>query len=142
MHFIQSILRGRRLLTLGILLSLGVTTGCGVKTYPVEGMVRFSDGKPATELAKGLVSFESLDGTRSAEGEIQADASYRLRSFEGVPGLAAGDYRVLVLPRPPGEKEAAPRQVMARRFESFKTSGIQVTVKPELNQIPLTVERP
>src|SRR5947207_430942 len=79
------------------------TPGCGAPGLPpVEGTVKFGDGKPAVELAGGLVTFASADRTRIAQGVIRADATYRLSTARRGEGAAAGEYRVAVRPLPAG----------------------------------------
>jgi hypothetical protein len=134
--------RGLRILAAWSVLLLSVA-GCGARrTYPVEGIVRFSDGEPARELAGGSVEFESMEGMGSARGNIRADASYRMETQGPADGVAPGRYRVLIVPPPPPSVDRPFLPVMDPRFKRFDTSGLEVTVRPKKNSIPLKVDRP
>jgi hypothetical protein len=121
-------------------------TGCGSKTYPVEGKVVFSDGKAAAELAGGSVVFESHATRISAAGEIRPDGGFRLTTEKKDDGAPPGKYKVIVTPpdpdtaqddRPQGRR----KPLLDPKFHSFEKSGIEVTVEPRRNQINVTVER-
>src|SRR5262245_20495486 len=80
-----------------------MAAGCGGrKTYPVQGKVLWSDGKPATELAGGMVQFDLVTWEPkekvSPHATILEDGSYRLTSFKQHDGAPAGKYRVWVVP--------------------------------------------
>lgn len=115
------------------------------KTYPVEGKVAFNDGAPLTA---GVVEFEAENaGSKrpNARGEIQADGTYRLTTFQDGDGAMEGSYRVIVVPErvvisnmsgPP------PKMPIHPRFMSYDSSGLQFTVKSGPNQFNIAVERP
>ncbi|MFO0811045.1 MAG: carboxypeptidase-like regulatory domain-containing protein [Gemmataceae bacterium] len=115
--------------------------GCagGKRLYPVEGTVLFDDGKPATSLAKGTVSLESIEDKSNASGQIQADGTFRIRSPLGQDGVPAGTYRVVVLPPEGADRNRPP---VDRRYGRYETSGIEITVKDEPNKVTITVQRP
>src|SRR5262245_42026551 len=117
--------------------------GCGgIKTYPVEGTVRFEDGKPAQELAGGFVNFEPQEGNVSAVGVIRADGTYRLTTLRPNDGAPAGKYRVAVTPPTPPDPDRPPPPVMHPRFLEVSNSGLEFTVeKKKKNQIDIQVER-
>ncbi len=116
--------------------------GCNSqKTYPVEGIVQFRDGKPAKELAGGFVNFEAVDGKLSAQGEIQADGTFRLGTFKPTDGAPPGPYHVTITPPAPEDPDRPPPPVMDRRFERLEKSGLEFTVKPEENKVTFRVDR-
>jgi hypothetical protein len=117
-----------------------VVAGCGGKRlYPVEGVIRFEDGSPAGELAGGTVSLESTADQSNAAGEIRPDGTFHIRGPVGEDGVAAGAYRVLVLPPPSADRRRPPIDPALGRYQ---TSGIEVTVKEEKNTVTVTVRRP
>src|SRR5437764_14956105 len=83
-------------LTTGLLLAAGCSGG--KRLYPVEGTVVYDDGKPAVELAKGTVSFESVENLSNVAGDIRSDGTFRIRTPPGKDGAPAGKYRIIVLP--------------------------------------------
>ena len=75
--------------------SVIVLAGCGSggskDTYKVTGTVKFTDGSPLTQ---GMVVFASPEGT--TQGEIQADGSYSLGTYDVSDGAPAGSYKVFL----------------------------------------------
>ena len=121
--------------------------GKGVRLYPARGVVVWTDGQPARELARGTVNLRRVEGEGSntnacAHGEIQTDGTFVLRTSGLGEGVPAGKYRAIVMPlrtiSPGAPKAATP---MAPRFEREDQSGLDVTIEPEANQITLTVAR-
>ena len=131
-----------------LLLMTSVILGCGSpteKTYSVEGKVVWGDGQPAAELAGGTVELQLIDQAArkvSPHGEIQSDGSFTLRSYESSDGAPAGKYRALVVPKKSMDAEDAEDPcVMDPRFEQYDSSGLEVTIIPEDNQITLRIQR-
>src|SRR5262245_43165782 len=113
--------------------------GCAAKRlYPVEGVVQFEDGSPTRELAGGTVSLESVADLSNAAGEIRADGTFRIQDPLGKEGIPAGRYRVLVLPPEGADRHNPP---VDHRYGRYETSGIEVTVREEKNQITVPVGR-
>ena len=128
---------GRALLA-GMLLA---SAGCGGKRlYPVEGVVQYEDGSPATELAGGTVSLESTADKSNAAGEIGKDATFRIRDPLGNNGASVGEYRVLVQPSEGKERRNPP--IIDPIYARYETSGLKLTVKEEPNKVTITVRRP
>ena len=130
-----------------VALLLAVVSGCSdgnPKTYPVQGEVRFPDGKPLT---KGTVEFELLDQEKpiTATGEISSDGSFVLGTFELDDGAIAGRHRAVVIAdhqigtgvERPGK---VPSPGLHPRYRDFKTSGLEFTVEPGENKIPIEVD--
>jgi hypothetical protein len=114
-------------------------TGCGSGQYPARGKVTLEDGTPLT---RGMVVFESADGKQGARGMIQADGSYEMSTAAPGDGVRPGRYRVLVsaldMADVPDELKALPFDV---KYTRFQTSGLEVEVKSEPNDIPLKLAR-
>jgi len=115
-------------------------SGCGRGLYPVRGTVTFDDG---SSVDRGLVVFESADGSMMARGMIQPGGGYELSTQKPGDGLKPGRYRVLINPLDlsdvPDEQKLLPFDI---KYTRFQTSGIEVEVKSGPNQIPLRVTRP
>ena len=120
------------------LLLLGLT-GCAKRLYPVEGVVQYDDGTPATALAGGTVSFESVVDKSNASGSIAKDGTFRVADPLGQNGVPSGAYRVIVLPPEGADRSNPPVDAAYGRYES---SGIEVIVKPEPTKVTITVRRP
>lgn len=119
----------------GVLLML---FGCGVRSYPVNGTVKFADGKP---LDGGTVVFEKIDEDvkkrKSVPAEIGTDGRFALEA-------PAGDYRVLLAPATPasgGPEGSARTWVFEQKYGSFDTSGLTFTVTSDAarNHCSITV---
>jgi hypothetical protein len=125
-------------------LPLLVVIGCGgKKLYPVEGKVVFPDGTPLTG---GWVEFEPVEGKAnvSAKGQIQKDGTYRLGTNQEGDGAIEGRHRILIVPPLPPrlEERGASKPLIAQRFQSFETSGLEFTVTRGKNLCPIKVEKP
>jgi len=114
-------------------------SGCGQRLYPVEGVVQYDDGSPATALAGGTVSLESVADRSNASGPIGPDGSFRIADPLGKDGVPAGTYRVIVLPPEGADRNKPPVDPVYRRYE---TSGIEIAVRPEPTKVTITVRRP
>ncbi len=136
----------RTVIFLGFLLAC--TVGCGgQRAYPVEGTVVFADGKPVTGLAGGSVLFNSDEARLSGNGEIDQEGRFRVTMRRKDDGLPPGTYQVAVMPPDPDEGDDAPakrrrKPVIDPRFHDLTTSKLVVTIKPERNDLKLTVEPP
>ncbi|QDV70001.1 hypothetical protein Poly24_37200 [Rosistilla carotiformis] len=123
--------------------------GCGPSGHPglipVSGKVTI-DGEP---LQTGTVEFipDTSKGTTGqvAFGQIGADGTFQLRTFEPNDGVKPGSYKVGVqamevvpfdpeAPEPPSDKSLIPT-----RYADAITSGLTAEVKPESND-PLQFE--
>lgn len=124
-----------------LLLLFGFFTGCGSKTYPAEGKVVFADGTPAVELAGYFIMFQSLEHKTSATGTIQPDGSFAMGTMTSADGAMLGKQRVAITPPPADVHKPRPPSPLPARYGSFETSGIEVEIKPETNQLIVTVER-
>ena len=133
------------------LVALVSAEGCGprhpAETNPVSGNVVFADGEP---LATGglilLESFEAEGQQFNARGEIQADGTFRLSTFDQGDGAVAGRHRVLVRAKRDEtdwfERGIVPRPVIDPRFENFESSGLEFTVEQGNNTFTVRVDRP
>ena len=124
-------------------------TGCGgsgTPTYPVEGKVTFSDGRP---LDGGTVELQPVVQQQppvAARGRIQSDGTFQISTFEPNDGAIEGEHRVRVVgPLPPGpiDPYQSPEPVIHHKFESYDSSELTFTVTPDgPNQLNITVEPP
>lgn len=113
--------------------------GCGETTHPVEGVVHFrGDDMPATELAQGVVVFETLDQKEGARGIIGGDGRFRLETLDLREGALARKYRVAVVPPP--EPGARTRRTVDSRFTKPTSSGIEVEVNRGTNNFKVVVD--
>ena len=114
------------------------------KTYPVRGAVRFPDGKL---LRNGWVEFEiqGVAKAATARGEIGPDGSFTLGTYALTDGAVAGRHRVLIASDEHiGNGVERPSLLSASelhpRYQLFRTSKIEVEVKPEPNEFVFDVE--
>lgn len=135
----------RALSLVAVLLSISLIAGCGPRMYPVEGTVVWKDGKPATELKNGFVTFELPEKQVSARGTIKDDGTFRLATGSN-DGAFPGEYKVLVVEigrkalGGPDASAIAPG-AMDAKFSDPSTSPLKATIEPKSNKITLTVER-
>lgn len=127
-------------------LCVGLASGCGgpPTAYLVHGTVVFPDGTPLT---RGTVEFEAIGQKKpiTASGEIAADGTFQLGTYQPKDGAIAGEHRVAVISdyeigtgvERPGE---LPPSKLHSKFRSFKTSGLKFTIKPRMNNILIEVD--
>jgi hypothetical protein len=129
-----------------------IPCGCGSKypqpTFPVSGVVLWSDGRPAPELALATVTLSGKNGDGpklpvNPRAQVLVDGTFVLQTYEPDDGAPAGTYCASITTSPPSRDKDAPKtaMVMDPKFESHQTSGLEVTIKPERNQLQLTVQR-
>lgn len=126
-----------------------VVAGCARKpqeTYPVEGVVKWSDGEPANELAGGTIGLQLVEGPAipaNPRGQVQPDGTFVLRTYGPGDGAPAGRYRAIVVPvMSRDDEDAQSESILDPRFQDYTISGLEITVKPEpSNQVQLTVKR-
>ncbi len=133
----------RRLTLLATLAFLAGVPGCGGGRYPVHGRVVYEDGSPVTE---GMVIGEKAEGDRrvKAQGSLKSDGTFSWGTLSPGDGAEPGKYRVVVVARAVGEKEASQgvRPAVDRKFSNPQTSGIDFEVKPGRNELNIKVTRP
>lgn len=142
LNMIRSLLVWATILTAGII----GTVGCSQepKTYPVRGLVRFSDGKP---LQHGTIEFvvKNHDNPPTARGEIGPDGSFILGTYALDDGALAGVHRAVVISdydigngrERPGMFE---KSRLHAKYRDFATSGLEFTVHPQANEIIIEVD--
>lgn len=119
--------------------------GCGgSNTFAVTGKVSFEDGSP---VPGGMIVFhpaESKDEkTHSADGTINADGTFKLRTFKPGDGAFVGNYKVTVIDPPSGgdDEDKRPPLVVDPKFAKPETSGLTFQVKAEANVFNITVKK-
>jgi hypothetical protein len=120
-----------------------VAAGCAGANdaYPVKGTV-FLDGQPATELAGGTVTFDSVELHKSASGEIQTDGTYRLSSLTKNDGAVPGTYQVMVSPHETASAGERGKQGPAAKSAAFvEPKNLEVTVERKTNDISIQLQR-
>lgn len=134
-------------LCVSLFLALHLLGGCNTSgVHPVDGLVTWSDGSPAKELAGSLIFFEQPEKQVSARGQIAADGSFKLTTLKENDGAPAGEHIVLIIEV--GRKSAggpdgtllAPGKIDSR-YSSHGTSDLKATIKPGPNKITLVVEK-
>lgn len=132
----------RQLLLIAVLIVAGCS-GDPNKPYPVRGVVVYEDGKPATELARGSVTFTlpTDAGQVLSSGTIADDGSFILSYKKEGDGAIAGNHRVVI--EPPGieGQEDDPKLRRPRAVIDPASTVQEVTVEPKNNNITLTVKR-
>lgn len=114
--------------------------GCGGRMQPVQGVITYSDGAPAKDLAGGTIEFDSLEESLSARGAIEADGSFQLTTLHENDGVPVGKYRVLIaMPGPTGDEKV--RVILDPKYSSFETSGLTVEIEPGVNEPQLQIDR-
>ncbi|HYO23326.1 MAG TPA: hypothetical protein VEQ85_00090 [Lacipirellulaceae bacterium] len=140
-------------LAAGLLLTVGCTGGSSNEyDATVQGTVTI-DGELAP---RGAVTFTPVGKGPAAVGSIGPDGSYALRVGQGTAGnpdrsvMPSGKYVATVdvtgppAPREEGESgplRAGPR-LIADKYARRETSGLEFTVTPGMNVIPLKLEGP
>ncbi|MDR1480673.1 MAG: carboxypeptidase-like regulatory domain-containing protein [Planctomycetaceae bacterium] len=115
-------------------------TGCG--QIKVEGKVSFPDGAP---LPVGKVVFEDSKSTFTAN--IKKDGTFRMGMLKDGEGIPAGKYKVAIADAL-GLEQAAPgkqpvqKNLVAPKFRTTATSGIEYDIQKSQKDISIVVERP
>jgi hypothetical protein len=122
---------------------LATAVGCGgPKFYPVKGQLVFPDGNPVTGAENGTVVFEATgpDGKGySATGPIDAQGRFEMTTETPRDGAVPGPNKVSITPpQPTGDTPLV--RVLSPKYEKADTSGLTADVKPQSNDIKLTVE--
>jgi hypothetical protein len=118
--------------------------GCGSKeaaVYPVKGKVQWKGGGPATELVDYGISLEPPGRKDSGMGTIMADGSFTISTFAENDGAVPGKHRVAISPPAPELDKPAPKSKINKRYSDFETSGLQLEVKSEPNDLVIELER-
>lgn len=119
--------------------------GCGpaqVETYPVSGVVKFSNGQP---VRSGTVELQSLEYGTTATGTIRDDGSFTLGTFSPDDGAAAGKHKAIVVQLIIGDGISVHHrdhgQAVPPRYGDYDTSNLTAEVEPQDdNRLTLTIE--
>lgn len=129
--------------TLAAFAALLGAVGCGSDRYPVSGKVTLEDGSPLTE---GNVVGEMGTGADRVmvQGDVRPDGSFEWGTLRPGDGAKPGRYKVIVLPRALGDSELAQgmQPDVDDKYSRYETSGIEFEVKPQKNELNITVTKP
>jgi hypothetical protein len=127
-------------------LALGLTVvllaGCQAdktKPYPVHGKVVLENGQPATELAGGMVTFNSKEMKTSSIGEIGADGTFELTTLQQGDGVIPGTYEVAVSPPTTDEENTDRKRKKIQSVPQYVCLQSSITVEPKRSKVQLTV---
>ncbi|PQO30788.1 hypothetical protein [Blastopirellula marina] len=127
---------------LAALVLLAVGSGCTpeVKTHPVAGKVLLPTGDPAT---RGVIEFRTVNEEGeivNAFGEIRADGSFELTTYEENDGALAGEHEAIVLD--PANTDGGPvqRSLFPSRYRAYESSDLKFTIKPGPNDLVVELE--
>jgi hypothetical protein len=122
---------------LAVCCALVVVSGCGRKgameTAPVSGKVTYR-GKA---LPTGTIMFVPAEGP-AATGEIGADGSYKLTTYQSGDGAVIGAHKVTITALQgmgnalPEQRSATPPPLVPAKYLSDSTSGLTAEVKPKV----------
>jgi hypothetical protein len=105
--------------------------------------VSYEDGTPVE--GGTVIGEATVDGAPvGVQGKIAKEGAFSWGGEQAGDGALPGNYRVLVMPRALGESEKAEGKVPAvdSKFGKYETSGLTFEVKPEKNELKITVKRP
>ncbi|MDR3198782.1 MAG: hypothetical protein LBU34_13020 [Planctomycetaceae bacterium] len=113
-------------------------TGCG--QIKISGKVTFPDGLPLTT---GRVIF--ANETNNYSGTIQQDGSFRVGMLKDGQGIPRGKYKVAVVDAiteefPGPRKPPIVTYLVAQKFRSPTTSGIEYDIRKNTTNISIVVE--
>ncbi len=124
--------------------TLGTLAGCGPHPYPVSGLVVYSDGQPATDLAGSDVIFTSE--ASSSSGAIDEQGHYTLTTHREGDGALPGTYKVVIVPpQPVGADDPKARQIrraVPAKYTKPTTTDLTAAVEAKTNDITLTIPAP
>ena len=129
---------------------IAIGTGCGGSTefHPVEGTVLLPDGKPAVGCTVEFTPFETNATRLTARGEVQADGSYKLKTWvDGVEkdGAMLGKHKVIVTPAPyaPGTTGDPTKQqeLIPAKYKKYDDTPLSFVVKPGANSYPIALAK-
>jgi hypothetical protein len=131
----------KKLLLLGIIL-LVTLLGCGKLDGPTSGVVRFDDGTPVTS---GSIEFRRRSDKARFASRISPQGMFQPASLDGVVGLPAGAYEVVVVQIVLTEDLALEAHshgnTVPRRYADYYTSGLKVDIDPsQVKRIEIVVQ--
>ena len=119
--------------------------GCGgVNYYPVEGTVRYKNGKDHKALVGAAVILEPVDRKirSGVRGVIKEDGRFVMGREKEGDGAEAGIYKVLVLPPPPPsvDRPRPGRPVLKLSYQRTDQTPLEFTVEAKPNRWDIEVE--
>ena len=108
-----------------------LSLGCGdsVKLYPIQGTIERLDGQA---LSGGRIHTRSRETGLEAQGLVEPNGRFSLRTRGHGPGLVEGTHDVIVTQRMMMEGEESHGHAVAvdSRYGNFDTSGLTIVVDP------------
>jgi len=128
------------LFAMATLIAAGCSGAKTPETAAVQGKVTYR-GKSITQ---GVVLFTPEGSGQAATGEIQADGSFQLTTFQKNDGARPGKYRVAVQPFPaagavPGLEFPGGKPPIPAKYLDVHSSGLTAEVKPGKNTLDLSL---
>jgi hypothetical protein len=122
---------------------LAALGGCARGPYAVAGKVVIEgEPGPTPELKDYLVTLQSVSAPIGANGTVQEDGSFTVGTHQAGDGAMPGRYKVSIMsPIPSSPEESRARSILDPKYERFETSGLEVEIKPQRNDVTLTVQR-
>jgi hypothetical protein len=140
--------RCRRAVLAGAVVLTALLGGCGAAgPYPVEGTVVWEDGSPAKELVNAIVIFDLPEKQTKAQGNVQADGTFRLTTTKPNDGALPGEYKVMIIEvgrRALGGPDAtaiAPGHMDSKYSDPSSTDLIATVEARKDNKVTLKVKR-
>src|SRR5687767_259479 len=133
----------RRFAPLVVSVVLFAAAGCGTGRYPVIGRATYENGTPLTE-GNVIGYLEDGEASITVQGPVKRDGSFTWGTDRPGEGVKPGKYRVAVIPRALGDAERAAGKLPAvdEKYSNPNTSGIEFEVKPQKNELNITVTKP
>jgi hypothetical protein len=141
----QPRISNRSLFLVGGYLVLLLLNSCsskdGVKLYPVHGKVMFNDKPTEGALVTLYAQNPASKMSQVPTAYVKADGTFAIGTLEPEDGAPAGDYKVSILWFPPDARArsaegGAVANLLPANYGSPTTSGLQIQVKEQPNEVP------
>lgn len=113
--------------------------GCGenwqVDTYPASGRISINGKPPAGALVELFPTTKTDQRNSRPWGLVKDDGTFILSTYDGEPGVPAGDYQ-LTLRWPPDASKPSMIDKLKSRYSSPEKSQWKITIKEGENVLP------
>lgn len=135
--------------SIALLLPLLGLCGCGnnqLPTHKVNGQVKFKDG---TTPKFGDIEFYSPEHKINARGKINRDGSFTVTTYNNNDGAVAGKNQIMIMQltgsyltaRESTQVTHDHGHLVHSRYNDYRTSGLECTIKEGENNVTLVIER-